>query len=126
MGVGMKKKVLVVDDEPGIVKIVELELKFYGYEVITASSGKEGLEKCKRMKPDAVIMDIMMPGMGGNQAAEELKSDPSTSHIPIIFLTGMVTTAEVPKDLVMGDQYLLAKPFKCEQLLSMLRKVLPQ
>jgi CheY-like chemotaxis protein len=126
MGVGMKKKVLVVDDEPGIVKIVELELKFYGYEVITASSGKEGLEKCKRLKPDAVIMDIMMPGMAGNQAAEELKSDPSTSHIPIIFLTGMVTTEEVPKDLMMGDQYLLAKPFKCEHLLSMLRKVLPQ
>ena len=70
MGVGMKKKVLVVDDEPGIVKIVELELKFYGYDVITASSGKEGLEKCKRLKPDAVIMDIMMPGMAGNQAAE--------------------------------------------------------
>jgi CheY-like chemotaxis protein len=120
----MKKKVLIVDDEPGIVEIVEFELKFHGYEVITASSGKEGLEKCKRLKPDVVIMDIMMPGMTGNQAAEEIKSDPSTSHIPIIFLTGMVRTKEVPKDRVTGGQYVLAKPFKNDQLLSMLRKVL--
>jgi CheY-like chemotaxis protein len=126
MGVGMKKKVLVVDDERGIVEIVEFELKFHGYEVITASSGKEGLEKCKRLKPDAVIMDIMMPGMTGNQAAEEIKNDPSTSHIPIIFLTGMVRTKEVPKDRVMGGQYLLAKPFKSGQLVSMLRKALLQ
>jgi CheY-like chemotaxis protein len=120
----MKKKILVVDDEPGIAELMEFELKFYGYEVITASSGKEGLEKCKRLKPDAVIMDIMMPGMSGNQAAEEIKSDPSTSHIPIIFLTGMVSTKEVRKDHVMGDQYILAKPFKSVQLLLILRKVL--
>jgi CheY-like chemotaxis protein len=124
MGVRMKKKVLVVDDEPGIAEMIELELKFYGYEVITASSGKEGLEICKRLKPDAVIMDIMMPGMSGNQAAEEIKSDPSTSHIPIIFLTGMIRIKEVRKNHVVGDQYILAKPFKSYQLLSILRKVL--
>jgi CheY-like chemotaxis protein len=126
MGVRMKKKVLVVDDEPGIAEMIELELKFYGYEVITASSGKEGLEICKRLKPDAVIMDIMMPGMSGNQAAEEIKSDPSTSHIPIIFLTGMIRIKEVRKNHVVGDQYILAKPFKSYQLLSILRKVLLQ
>jgi len=120
----MKKKVLIVDDEPSIVEIVKLELHFHGYEAITASSGKEGLEKCKRLKPDVVIMDIMMPGMTGNQVAEEIKNDLSTSHIPIIFLTGMVRTKEVPKDRLMGGQYFLAKPFKCEDLLSMLRKVL--
>jgi CheY-like chemotaxis protein len=120
----MKKKVLIVDDDPGIVEIVEFELKLHGYEVLTACSGKEGLEKCKRLKPDVVIMDIMMPGMAKNQTAEEIKNDPSTSHIPIIFLTGMVRTEEVPKDRRIGGQYLLAKPFKSEELLMMLRRIL--
>lgn len=120
----MKKKVLIVDDEQVIIETVEFELKFHGYDVITANSGKEGLEKCKRLKPDVVIMDIMMPGMTGNETAEEIRNDPSTSHIPIIFLTGMVRTKEVPKDRMMGGQYLLAKPVNSNELLSMLHSML--
>jgi CheY-like chemotaxis protein len=120
----MEKKILVVDDEPGIVDIVETLLTANGYTVYTAYSGEEGLKKCKSLKPDAVLLDIMMPDRDGASIAEEIKEDPKLCNIPIIFLTGAVRSSEVPKSHIVGGQYFLAKPFKEEQLLKIVRQVL--
>jgi len=86
-GKTMSKRVLVVDNEPDLVTLVESRLNAKGYEVVTAYSGAEGLEKCKLLKPDAVVLDIMMPGIDGSTMAAQIKEDPNTSQIPIIFLT---------------------------------------
>jgi DNA-binding response OmpR family regulator len=118
------KIILVVDDEPDIVKIVELWLSANNYEVHTAHNGVEGLSKCKLIRPDAVILDIMMPDMDGSTVADEMKNDPNTSNIPVIFLTGAVKASEVPKSHKIGGQYFLAKPFKGEEMLKMLEIVL--
>jgi len=118
------KRILVVDDDHDVVEIVESWLKANGYEVYTAYSGKEGLKRCKLLKPDAIILDIVMPDMDGSSVAEEIKEDPNTYEIPIIFLTGAVKSSEVPESHVVGGQYFLAKPFKGEDLLKMLRQVL--
>jgi adenylate cyclase len=120
------KVILVVDDDPDIVKIVELRLAANGYEVHTAHTGEEGLSKCKLIKPDAVILDLMMPDMDGSTVAHEMKDDPATSNIPVIFLTGAVKASEVPKSHKIGGQYFLAKPFKAEDLLKMLQVVLSE
>ena len=120
----MGKIILVVDDEPDIVKIVELWLSANNYEVHTAHNGVEGLSKCKLIRPDAVILDIMMPDMDGSTVADEMKNDPNTSNIPVIFLTGAVKASEVPKSHKIGGQYFLAKPFKGEEMLKMLEIVL--
>jgi two-component system, OmpR family, alkaline phosphatase synthesis response regulator PhoP len=120
----MVKKILVVDDEPGIVDIVETWLTANGYEVYTAYAGEEGLKKCKMLKPDAVLLDIMMPDIDGASVAEEIKEDPNLSHIPVIFLTGAVRSSEVPESNIVGGQYFLAKPFNKEQLLKIVRQVL--
>jgi CheY-like chemotaxis protein len=120
----MKKRILVVDDDPDVVDIVESWLKKDGYEVCTAHTGKEGLQKCKQLKPDAVILDIIMPDIDGSGVAEEIKDDPVTSNIPIIFLTGAVKSSEVPASHIVGGQYFLAKPFKGKDLLKMVRHVL--
>jgi len=120
----MEKRILVVDDDHDVVEIVESWLKTSGYEVYTAYSGKEGLNKCKALKPDAVILDIVMPDMDGSSVAEEIKENPNTCEIPIIFLTGAVKSSEVPESHIVGGQYFLAKPFKGEDLLKMLRQVL--
>ena len=122
----MGKKILVVDDDPDILKIVELRLAAGNYEVHTAATGEEGLRKCKAIKPDAVILDLMMPDMDGSTVAHEMKDDPSTSKIPVIFLTGAVKPSEVPKSHKIGGQYFLAKPFKGEELLKMLQIVLSE
>ena len=120
----MEKRILVVDDDPDVVEVVESWLKTGGYEVYTAYTGKEGLQKCRMLRPDAVILDIIMPDIDGSSVAEEIKDDPVTSKIPIIFLTGAVKSSEVPKSHIVGGQYFIAKPFNGEDLLKMLRQIL--
>jgi two-component system alkaline phosphatase synthesis response regulator PhoP len=120
----MAKTILVVDDDLDIVKMLASRLKANGYHVLTAFRGKAGLEKCKELKPDAVILDIMMPDMSGTSVAEELKNDPNTSKIPIIFLTAAVKSGEIPISKKIGNQYFLAKPFKSEELLKIVARAL--
>lgn len=120
----MGKVILVVDDDPDILTIVESRLTANNYEVHTARRGEEGLRKCKLIRPDAVILDIMMPDMDGSTVADEMKDDPNTSHIPVIFLTGAVKASEVPKSHKIGGQYFLAKPFRGEELLKILETLL--
>jgi CheY-like chemotaxis protein len=119
----MGNRILVVDDNHDIVNIVESWLKANDYEVYTAYSGEEGLEKSKLLKPDAVILDIMMPDIDGSSVAAEMKEDPETHQIPVIFLTGAVRSSELPKNNIVGGQYFLAKPCKGIDLLKMLRLV---
>ena len=120
----MAKKILIVDDEPNIVKMVVSRLQANGYDVLSAHGGKEGLEKCKLYKPDAVILDIMMPDIDGTAVAEKLKEDPDTSSIPILFLTAAVRSSELPNNQKIGGHYILAKPFIAEELLRMLKRIL--
>lgn len=120
----MGNRILVVDDNHDVVNIVESWLKANDYEVYTAYSGEEGLEKSKLLKPDAVILDIVMPDIDGSSVAAEMKEDPGTDQIPIIFLTGAVKSSELPKNNIVGGQYFLAKPFKGVDLLKMLRLVI--
>ncbi len=120
----MPKKILIVDDEPNVVKIVEAELKASGYQVYTALNGKDGLAKCRLHKPDAIILDIMMPGIDGAMFAEEVKSDPDIKNIPIIFLTALVQKEEVFNSHEIAGQYFLAKPFDGVELRALLKKVI--
>ncbi len=122
----MGKKILVVDDEPTIVKMLESRLKADGYEVFTAYCGEEGLEQCKLSKPDAVILDIMMPDMDGSVVAAHMQEDPNMSKIPIVFLTAVVKPQEIPKDRKIGGHYFLSKTFKITELLEILKKILPE
>ncbi len=80
-------KILVVDDEPDIVNIVERILKKHGFETIGAYGGEETLNILKKEKPDLILLDIMMPGMDGWETARRIKENPETKDIPIVFLT---------------------------------------
>jgi CheY-like chemotaxis protein len=120
----MAKTVLVVDDEPFIVKMVESRLKSVGYQVVTATSGEEGLRKCRFYKPDIVILDIMMPGLSGDAVAAAMSDDPAMCHIPIVFLTAILQKGEEPKASSGESQYYLAKPFDGKKLVEMLQKIL--
>ncbi len=122
----MGKKILVVDDEPVIVKILESRLKAEGYQVSTAHSGEVGLEKCKLWKPGAIILDVMMPDMDGPTVAATIKENPNLSKTPIIFLTAAVKPQEVPKDGKIGGHYFLSKAFEMNELLRILKKILPE
>ena len=121
----MAKKILVVDDEPHIVKTLGARLRANGFDVVMAYDGVEGLAKAKQAKPDLIIADVMMPNMDGPTMAETLKNESSTSNIPVIFLTALVKKEEekAQKNLI-GGNYFMAKPFDPTELLIMVNKVL--
>jgi two-component system, OmpR family, alkaline phosphatase synthesis response regulator PhoP len=83
------KKILVVDDEPDIVEMIKVALESASYQVLTAFNGNECLEKAKKEKPDAIVLDIMMPEKDGFVTCKELKGDPETQEIPVLILTAV-------------------------------------
>jgi len=96
-------KVLLIDDEPLLLRMYEKKLKLEGFEVETASSGQKGLEKVKTFQPHLILLDILMPGMDGFQVMETLKADPQTKKIPVVFLTNLSRDeGDVNKGLEMG------------------------
>lgn len=125
----MKGRILIVDDDPEIIKLVSLELVSIGYEIISAADGNEGIKAAKQQKPDLIIMDIMMPNMQGGDAVRILRSDITTKHIPVIFLTAV--TANMPEGaedqaVNVDGQYFkaIAKPFEPENLLFEIKKLM--
>jgi CheY-like chemotaxis protein len=82
------KKILIVDDNPEIIKLLKHLLEIKGYEIIAAEEGQSGVKKALEESPDLIIMDIMMPKMSGGEAVKVLKSNKKTKDIPVIFLTG--------------------------------------
>ena len=117
-------KILVIDDDPSMTNMLGLILKSASASVIAANSGTDGVRLTREQSPDLIILDIMMPDMDGSSVAHEMKDDPDTCNIPVIFLTGAVKASEVPKSHKIGGQYFLAKPFRAEELLKMLEIVL--
>jgi len=120
----MAKKILVVDDEPDIVKVLVARLKEHGYATIIASDGHQALAQAQENQPDLIILDIMMPGMDGPEAAQRLKEDPKTQDIPIIFLSALQTKSEEQSegDRV-GGNVILSKPFDLDVLLAKIREM---
>jgi CheY-like chemotaxis protein len=120
----MAAKILVVDDEPDIVKVLVARLREQGYETCTASDGNQALVQAENHKPNLIILDIMMPGMDGTEAAQKLKENPKTKDIPIIFLSALQTKSEEGQEGgEKGANVILAKPFEINVLLSRIREM---
>lgn len=119
-------KILVVDDAKFIIKIVEFNLKRKGYDVYSASNGKEGLEQVAAIKPDLLILDVMMPVMDGFTVCRKLKENPETEKLPVIILTAK--GQEVDKDAAdkLGVKSYLTKPFSPKKLLEEVKRILKE
>ena len=120
----MAAKILAVDDEKHIVRLVQINLQKEGYDVITASNGKEALERIAAEKPDLVIMDVMMPQMDGFEALKTLKSQPETVNLPVIMLTAKAQDADVFEGWKSGADLYLTKPFNPSELMSFVKRIL--
>jgi len=119
----MALKILAVDDSKTIRMIVKKAFKAYDCEVIEAENGKEGLETASKEKPDLIVLDITMPVMTGPEMLEELKKDPALKEIPVIMLTAESGKENVIQILKMGVNDYMVKPFKGEQLIERVTKV---
>jgi CheY-like chemotaxis protein len=118
-------KVLIVDDEPDIRRIAKLGLSRVGkMEVVEATNGTEALARAKEEHPDAVLLDVMMPGLDGPSTLARLREDPATSGIPVVFLTAKAIATEVDRLKSLGAAGVLTKPFDPMTLARELRGVL--
>jgi len=120
----MKKKILVVDDELPIVRLLSLRLKASNFNVIGAYDGYECVEMAKLEVPDLILLDIRMPGGGGISAFKNLKEIDKTKLIPVIFITAFPTNDVKKLVMKMGANGLIAKPFDTELLTDSINKIL--
>ncbi|MGI8914213.1 MAG: response regulator transcription factor [Chloroflexota bacterium] len=113
--------VLVVDDEAGIVDMIQLGLKYEGYRFAGAFSGPEALDATRRLQPDVVVLDVMLPGLDGRQVCRRLRA---ISEVPILMLTARDAVADRVAGLDAGADDYLVKPFAFEELMARLRALL--
>ena len=116
--------VLVVDDDPVILKLLEVNFEMEGFQVARASDGAEGLERARAVLPDIVILDVMMPRMTGYEVAKALREDESTAHIPIIFVTARAQSSDVEKGMELGVEDYVTKPFDPLDLIERVNAIL--
>lgn len=116
------KRILVVDDEPNIVELLNVSLKFQGFDVATANSGVEALEVAKDFKPDAFILDVMMPGMDGYELLPKLRAEGLDG--PVLYLTAKDAVEHRIHGLTIGADDYVTKPFSLEEVITRLRVIL--
>jgi CheY-like chemotaxis protein len=120
-----KSKVMVVDDEENFLKIIKLNLEGTGqYEVLTLSSAKNMLEELHRFKPDVILLDLLMPSIGGIEACEELNRDDLGSRTPVIVVSGIDKEQDKLKAYKRGVIDYLAKPIDLKTLIKVIEKAL--
>jgi pilus assembly protein CpaE len=117
-------RVLVIDDDPGILKLVERALGSRGYDVLTANNGTEGLNRIQSENPDIVILDKVMPDIDGFEVARRLRRDPGFAHIPIVILTGASQLGDKLDAFNAGADDYLTKPFEVDELAARLAALL--
>jgi DNA-binding response OmpR family regulator len=122
----MLTKLVVVDDEPETVNIFMQFLTLFGYEVIGALTGGEGIAAVRSHKPDALILDLMLPDTDGYDICRELRNAPDTKDLPIIIVSARTSPAEVEKGYKMGATAYLKKPVKLSGLLAEVRRTVHQ
>ena len=120
----MSKKILIVDDEPDLLEMVQISLETEGYECIVAYDGFRALDRARREKPDLIILDVMLPGLNGYKICRLLKFDEQYKHIPII----MLTAEAQEKDRLVGEEtgadYYMTKPFAADKLIAKVAELL--
>jgi DNA-binding response OmpR family regulator len=116
--------VLVVDDDPVILKLLEVNFEMEGFQVVRAADGAEGLERARAVLPDIVVLDVMMPRMTGYEVAKALREDDGTAHIPIIFVTARAQSSDVERGMELGVEDYVTKPFDPLELIDRVNALL--
>ena len=114
----MNNRILVVDDTPANIQMLASTLKEKGYQISVATNGRQALDVVDRVKPDLILLDVMMPEMDGFETCRRLKASEQSSQIPIIFLTAKTETTDIVQGFELGAVDYVAKPFNSHELLA--------
>ena len=120
----MSARILVVDDEPEAVELLEFNLKKAGFDVLTATDGAQALRKARSALPGLIVLDLMLPEIDGLEVCKMLRRDPATAHIPIIMLTAKAAEVDRIVGLELGADDYVTKPFSPRELALRINKVL--
>ncbi len=117
-------RILIVDDEPNIVLALELLMKKEGYEVHTVDDGERAVQAAKELRPDLILLDIMMPKMDGYEVCQRIRSDTLLKDVSIIMLTAKGREVEREKGLALGADHYITKPFSTRQVVMKVKELL--
>ncbi len=117
------RRILIADDDPVILRLIQVNLELEGYQVLTANNGEEALATALAEHPDLVILDIMMPRLDGYQTCERLKESEDTRGIPVVFLSAKAQQTDIDKGRSYGVQDYLTKPFDPSELLDVVERL---
>ncbi|MBW2286904.1 MAG: response regulator [Deltaproteobacteria bacterium] len=120
----MSERILVVDDEPDLLELVRLNLSQAGFEVDTAASGGEAMKSLQAVRPDLMVLDLMLPDLSGTDLCRQLRSDPSFAELPIIMLTARADEVDRVVGFELGTDDYVTKPFSPRELVLRVRAVL--
>ena len=119
----MPKRIMIVDDQAFVLKLLTVQLVAHGYVVLAASNGEEMMAKLTAFKPDAIVLDVMMPGLDGVQLADRLAQVPATANIPIIFHSALISPHQPEDSPANPHHHYLGKSFEPEALLKLLQRI---
>lgn len=117
-------KIVIAEDERDIRELIEFTLTYAGHQVVATANGEEALAAVSQMKPDLVLLDVRMPRLDGYDVCKQIKADPQTRSVPIIFLSAKGQEAEVQTGLEAGAEQYILKPFAPDQLIQRVRDIL--
>ncbi len=118
-----RKRVLICDDDPVILRLLQVNLEIEGYDVISAHHGEEAVQLALSERPDLVVLDIMMPRMDGYEACQQIKSHDATRDIPIVFLSSKAQQSDIDMGTSFGVTQYLTKPFDPTELLQVVERL---
>src|SRR5271154_4015170 len=120
----MKAKILVVDDEPDLLELIDTNLTAAGFSVLMAASGKEALRLARAQQPQLILLDVMLPEVDGLEGCKMLRQDPATRSIPIVMLTARAAEIDRVLGLELGADDYITKPFSMRELVLRVKKLL--
>jgi two-component system phosphate regulon response regulator PhoB len=121
---GVKSKILIIEDEPDILEVIQYNLEREGHKVVACRNGEQGLSRIRTDNPDLVILDLMLPGMDGVEVCRQVKADPITRGIPVIMVTAKSEESDVVLGLGIGADDYISKPFSPRELVARVKVVL--
>ena len=122
----MSKRILVIEDDPASLRLMQYILERKGYEVLTAVNGLDGLKKARSEEPDLVILDVMLPGMDGFDICYHLRAEPQTAKLPILMLSAKAREVDRDTGLKVGADYYITKPVAPAEIISSVEALLAQ
>jgi CheY-like chemotaxis protein len=116
-------RVLVVDDDPTILRLLQVNLEMEGHEVLTAGDGHEALERLREGAPEVVLLDVMMPGLDGWQVCERIRADPDLATTPVVILSARAQQSDLERGAQAGADAYITKPFDPLELVELVERL---